>query len=312
MPHFIDPEIYRDILDELQIGVSVLDLQRKIVFWSDGAEKITGYTRIEVLGHSCTENILPYCDQRTCEMCEENCPLAASLRDAKPMESMGSIHHKSGYWTAVHGWAIPLRDKHGSIIGIVQTFENEFSVNGPDPNDRSMKDRGCLDAATELPNQAMMQSHLREALATFAELKIPVAAVCLEVQALDQFRSRYGQEAVATILRALARTLRNSVWPTDFVGRWSGERFLVILTGCDEEALQAVGARLLKIAARVTIQWWGEELSVAVSMGSASAAVGDNIESLLLRTYGSLARDGGREGRKAAAADASSSNGFPG
>ena len=29
---FQDPETYRDILDELQIGVSVIDLQKKIVF----------------------------------------------------------------------------------------------------------------------------------------------------------------------------------------------------------------------------------------------------------------------------------------
>jgi len=50
MPHFEDPEIYRDILDGLQIGVSVLDLHKKIVFWSDGAEQITGYARIDVLG----------------------------------------------------------------------------------------------------------------------------------------------------------------------------------------------------------------------------------------------------------------------
>jgi PAS domain S-box-containing protein len=48
MPSFQDPEIYREILDGLQIGVSVVDLQRKIVFWSDGAEKVTGYARIDV------------------------------------------------------------------------------------------------------------------------------------------------------------------------------------------------------------------------------------------------------------------------
>jgi len=38
MPSFQDPEIYCDILDGLEIGLSVLDPQ-KIVFWSDGAEK---------------------------------------------------------------------------------------------------------------------------------------------------------------------------------------------------------------------------------------------------------------------------------
>ena len=84
-----------------------------------------------------------------------------------------------------------------------------------------MKERGCLDDVTGLPNQAMMQSHLREMLGTFAELHIPFGIVCVEVFELDQFRARYGQEAATSMLRVLARTLRNAVWPADFVGRWS-------------------------------------------------------------------------------------------
>jgi PAS domain-containing protein len=84
MPAFQDPDVYRDILDELQIGVSVLDLQKKIVLWSDGAEQITGYSRIDVLGHSCTDNILLHGNQNQCEMCNDNCPLMMALHDAKP------------------------------------------------------------------------------------------------------------------------------------------------------------------------------------------------------------------------------------
>lgn len=294
-----DPAIYRDILNCLQIGVSVLDLQRRIVFWSDGAEQVTGYARIDVIGHSCTENILLHCNQNSCAMCTGNCPLSAALHDAKPVETMSSIHHKSGHLSPVHTWAIPLRDKHGSIIAMIQTFENEFTVNGPDPNDRSMKERGCLDSITELPNHAMMQSHLRETLATFTELHIPLGVVSLEVQELDRFRARYGQEAAASILRVLARTLRNSVWPTDFVGRWSEDRFLVILSGCDREALQTVGARMLRIAAQATIEWWGEELSATVLSGCTSAVAGDTPESLLQRTEDELMRSGA--GRAAAA-----------
>jgi diguanylate cyclase (GGDEF)-like protein/PAS domain S-box-containing protein len=289
MPAFRDPEIYRDILNSLQIGVSVIDLQQKIVFWSDGAEQITGYARIDVLGHSCRENILLHCNHEGCEMCAGKCPMAAALHDAKPVESMTRfIHHRSGHWTPVHSWSIPLRDKHGSILGIIQTFEPEFAMNGPDPNDQSMRERGCLDSTTELPNHAMMQSHLRETLGTFAELKIPFGIVCLEVQCLNQFRSRYGQEATSSILRVLARTLRNSVWPTDFVGRWSDDRFLVILSGCDAEALKTVSQRMLRMTASATIEWWGEELSMAILIEYTSGLPGDTVESLLQRAHGAF------------------------
>jgi GGDEF domain-containing protein len=86
----------------------------------------------------------------------------------------------------------------------------------------------------------------------------------------------------------LSRTLRNTVWPTDFVGSWSENRFLAILSGCPEDALQTIGARILKMMASATIQWWGEELSVTVLIGCAGARTGDTVESILDRAQPAL------------------------
>lgn len=284
MPLFNDPDICRDILDGLQIGVSVLDLNWRIVFWSDGAEHITGYARIDVLGRSCVENILLHCNQASCQNCSEKCPIVTALHDARPVEVLSSIHHKSGHRIAVRTWSIPLRNRHGSIIGIIQTFEDEVAVTGPNPNDQSMKEHGCLDDVTGLPNQAMMLSHLRESLVTFAEFQIPFGILWVKAQELSQFRARYGPEAAKSMLQALARTLRNTVWPTDFVGRWSEDRLLVILCGCDEASVQAVSDRMLRMMTSATVKWWGEELSLAVCFGRVAAVAGDSIESLLQRT----------------------------
>jgi diguanylate cyclase (GGDEF)-like protein/PAS domain S-box-containing protein len=291
MPAFRDPEIYRTILEGLHIGVSVLDLQKRIVFWNDGAEQITGYARIDVLGHACAESLLLNCQQTSCEMCQEKCPIAAALQTAKPVEAASFIHHKSGHRTPVHSWAIPLRDQHGSMIGITYTFEEQLAAPGPDPNDQSMKDLGCLDNLTGLPNQVMMYSHLRETLGTFAELLVPFGIVCLEAHELTQFRARYGQEATRSILQVLARTLRNTVWPTDFVGTWSEGHFLVILIGCGEVALQVVSERMVEMMGSATITWWGKELPVAVSIGCTAALPGDTVESLLQRAQQSLSRN---------------------
>jgi diguanylate cyclase (GGDEF)-like protein/PAS domain S-box-containing protein len=283
MPAFQDPEIYRNILDGLQIGVSVLDLAKKIVFWSDGAQQITGYARIDVLGHSCQENVFLHCNEVSCETCAEKCSIATALHDAKPVETLGLIHHKSGHRSPVRICAIPLRDRHGSIIGVIQTFEEHFAPAGPDANNQSMKEHGWLDEVTGLPNQAVMQSHLRETLGTFTEIHIPFGIACLQMHDLSRFRSSYGQGAARSILQVLAQTLRNTVWPTDFVGSWSDGQFLVILMGCSEEAVHGICGRILKMMAGVSIQWWGEDLSVAVSIGSTAARSGDSVESLLQR-----------------------------
>jgi diguanylate cyclase (GGDEF)-like protein/PAS domain S-box-containing protein len=302
MPAFQDPEIYRNILDGLQIGVSVIDLAKKIVFWSDGAQQITGYARIDVLGHSCRENVFLHCNEVSCETCAEQCSIAAALREAKLVETLGLIHHKAGHRSPVRICAIPLRDRHGSIIGIIQTFEEHFALAGPDANNQSMKEHGWLDEVTGLPNQAVMRSHLRETLGTFTEVHIPFGIACLQVNELSRFRSSYGQGAARSILQVVAQTLRNTVWPTDFVGSWSEERFLVILMGCSEEAVHAIGGRILKMMAGVTIRWWGEDLSVTVSIGSTGARAGDSVESLLQRAQHALSDQQGALSVRAAAA----------
>jgi diguanylate cyclase (GGDEF)-like protein/PAS domain S-box-containing protein len=306
MPAFRDPDTYRDILNGLQIGVSVLDLQKNIVFWSDGAEQITGYSRIDVLGHPCAESILLHCNQDSCEMCTDLCPIALSQRGGKPIEAMNFIHHKTGHRMQVHTWSIPLRDKHGSIIGIIQTFEGEFALGSPSPTDVNLRERDCLDETTGLPNEALMHSHLREMLGTFEELHISFGVICLEITDLAKFRARYGQVAARSILQALARTLRNTVWPTDFVGCWSEDRFLAILSGCREDALQVVSQRILNMTASASIQWWGEQLSLAVAIGSTIAIPGDNLERLLQRTQRGLDESKGKAPQGAALSTAAS------
>lgn len=289
MTVFQGTDVYRDILDCLQVGVSVLDLQKRIVFWSEGAEHITGYSRIDVLGHSCTDNMLQHCNQQCCEMCAEKCPISTALHGGKPHESIGFIHHRSGHRTPLHIWAIPLRDSHGSTIGVVLSFEGEVDVNGPNPTDERMKEHGWLDVLTGLPNRPMMQSHLREVLGTFSDLEIPFSVVIVEFQEMTQFRARYGQEATASMVKVLAATLRNSVWPTDFVGRWNESQFLVILCGCGDDALPPVVGRMQRMTSNTNIVWWGEALGLKVSLGSSSVMEGDTAESIMKRARQDLA-----------------------
>ncbi|MGA7907576.1 MAG: diguanylate cyclase [Candidatus Sulfotelmatobacter sp.] len=306
MPLIRDPEIYRSILESLRLGICVVDLQKKIIFWNDGAELISARTRMEVLGHSCIESIMTQCNQNSCNQCVEQCPLTVTLHEGKTVESSIFIQHKAGHRIPVHSCTIPLRDQHGSIIGAIHTFEEPRAADNPDPGEETMKVAGFLDDITGLANHVMMQSHLREALGTFGELHIPFGVLCIEAGELGQFRARYGQDATTSILRALARTLRNTVWPSDFVGRWSEDQFLVILNGCSEAALLAVGDRMRKMLGSPAIDWWGEKSSLAVAIGRASAQPGDTVESLMERALQAVVVNRPSPIRQAAAATGNS------
>ena len=57
------------ILDSLKEGIIAHDLNRRIFFFNTEAERITGYSRTEVLGKDCHEVFgSPFCGQR-CSFC---------------------------------------------------------------------------------------------------------------------------------------------------------------------------------------------------------------------------------------------------
>jgi diguanylate cyclase (GGDEF)-like protein/PAS domain S-box-containing protein len=308
MSLFNDPEICRGILESLPSGVCVVDLQRKIMMWSDGAERITGRLRHEVIGHSCLSETLQHHDQPGCEFCLEDCPVARAIKTSQSAEGIGALRHKTGYEIPVRICAVPVHNLHGSIIGAVETFEELRSAEIPDDRKDSPQPPGCVDDITGIASHVLMQSHLRETLATFAELQVPFGVLCLRLEGLEHFRASFGPEAASSLLRVVARTLEGALWKTDFVGRWSDDQFLVILDGCQEEALHSVRNRLRRMLANDAIEWWGESRSLAMSVGQATALPGDTVESLMERTQQSLNAASAAASTKSAQAAAAGGN----
>ena len=186
--------------------------------------------------------------------------MARAIKTAHPSEAIGFLHHKAGHEIPVRIRAVPVRNAHGSIIGAVETFEDQ-QAESLDHHEDGLHLPGCVDELTGVASHAMMQSHLRETLGTFAEVQVPFGVLCFRLEELDHFRASFGPEAASSLLRVVARTLEGALWKTDFVGRWSPEdggdekrtndQFLVILNGCREEALDSVRERLRRMLASV-------------------------------------------------------------
>jgi len=285
MSAFDEFEACRNILESLLTGVCVVDMQKKIVFWSDGAEQITGHLRHEVVGRSCVGKPLLHCQQPGCEFCNEECPLARAIKTAHPVEASGFLHHKSGHEVPVRIRAIPVHNPHGSIIGAVETFD---VLEQSDVNHTEKALPGSVDNVTGLASQAQMKTHLSEALAAFTERQVAFAVLRLRLQGLEHFRAAFGPDAASSLLRVVARSLASDLWRTDIVGRWADDEFLVILNGCSEESLPVVRERLRRMLANDSIEWWGERRSLLVSTGDATPQAGDTTESILERAQKSL------------------------
>ena len=288
MSAFHDLDICRGILDSLPAGLCVVDTEKKIVFWSHGAERITGYLRHEIIGHSCVSEPLLHCDQPGCEFCKEDCPVARAIKTSHPADSIGFLHHKTGYEIPVRLHAVPVYNSHGSIIGAAETFEELQQTIAPIRHDESLGLPGCIDEVTHIASPALMLSHLRRTLAAFVNVQAPFALLCVQLGGLPHFRASLGPEAASSLLRVTARSLESTLWTTDLIGRWSDDQFLVILNGCREDCLPAVRERVRRALSGDGIEWWGERRSLPISVGEAFAQPDDTIEALLQRLQKSL------------------------
>jgi diguanylate cyclase (GGDEF)-like protein/PAS domain S-box-containing protein len=287
-PFLHDSEICRSILESLPAGLCLVDLEKRIVLWSDGAERITGRLRHEVIGHSCISEALLHCDQPGCEFCHEDCPIARAIKTSRSTEAEGFLHHKTGYEIPVRVRAVPVHNQHGSIIGAVETFEELQPAATTSGREYRATLAACTDDVTSVASHARMRSHLRETLTTFVEFQVPFGVLGIRLEGLQHFRASLGPEAASSILRVVARTLEGALWRTDFVGRWADDQFLVILNGCREEVLPPVRERVRHLLSGDGIEWWGERRSLPVSIGNASARVDDSVESLIERLQKSL------------------------
>lgn len=282
-----DPQIFRLVLDSLQTGVYLVGRDGRILFWNNGAERITGYHRHEVLGHACSDNVLAHCNNHDCVLCGATCPLLEAIHEGRASEIQMFFQHRSGHRVPVRVRSVPIRDRQGSLIGAAECFDEHPSVGESAKYLHNLASHGCLDLATGVMNHAFALSHLRENLTFFNEYRLPFGIITLRVLQLEEFRASHGREAAGALVHVVAQTLKHVLGAAGFLGRWTDDQFLVIVPNCSQAEVERTATNLQKIGSSSGIQWWGDFLSISVTMGLAMVQPGDNMESLLERAHGS-------------------------
>ena len=115
------------ILDCLSDGVYVCDRERRIVYWSKSAERITGWQPEDVVGRLCLEDVLCHEDKDGRRLCgEEHCPLHRSMVTGATTTVPVIVYAsgKDGRKIPMQVTTAPIRNEAGEVIGGVETFRD--------------------------------------------------------------------------------------------------------------------------------------------------------------------------------------------
>jgi diguanylate cyclase (GGDEF)-like protein/PAS domain S-box-containing protein len=288
MPDFSDPEIYQAVLEGLPTGVYLVDRNRRIRFWNEGAEQITGYLRQDVVGRFLRDHLLSSNESLKDFDTDPDDPLTLAFRDGKPSKMDMSILHKDGYRVPIVLRTRPLRNGRGAVIGATESFETNRTFSNSTRRQNALSDNGCLDPITGMLTQGFMETQLRECLITFAEHHIPFGILLVQIDHLDQYRSNRGPALVPVILRIVAQSVVNCLRPTDPVGCCGENQFLAILLECKETEVSLVGERVRRTVSKSEIEWWGDRFSVTSALGGAGCRDGDDPEMMIARAAESI------------------------
>lgn len=121
-PVTIDPVQALECMNE---GVYITDLERRIIYWNKGAERITGWKAADVIGSRCSDNILCHVDRYGNRLCvDTHCPLLHAMSSGRRVDLPTLVFARGadGDQIPVTVTTAPYRAPDGTTIGGIEVF----------------------------------------------------------------------------------------------------------------------------------------------------------------------------------------------
>lgn len=289
------PAVLAAILEEINDGVYFVDLERRITYWNQAAERISGYTREQVLGHFCQSNILMHINDEGEQLCLGACPLAHTLRDGQHRETAVFLHHVDGHRVPVGVRVKPIFE-NGQIVGAIEIFTENISLASALSRIQELQKEALIDPLTEIGNRRMLELRLEMAMREWERSGVPFAVLMIDVDHFKRVNDTYGHETGDRVLKMVASSLSSGLRTHDFLGRYGGEEFVAVINEIDAGDLVPTAERLRILVERSVIFQNHEQrqeeagICVTVSLGGALIQPGESLNSLLARADAGLFR----------------------
>jgi diguanylate cyclase (GGDEF)-like protein/PAS domain S-box-containing protein len=280
----ISPNFYATLLDNLYDGVYFVNRERQITFWNKAAERITGFTKAEVLGKRCADNLLRHVDNHGNPLCEGACPLSYTLRDGQLRSASVFLHHKNGCRLPVAIGIAPITDNQQKIIGAVEIFRDDSATVAALEHLKELKDLVYLDGLTKIANRTYLETFIVAKFNELQRLGWSFGVIFVDVDRLKPVNDAFGHQTGDVVLKMVAQTLLKNCRSFDLVGRWGGDEFLCVISNLkDSDQIVTIANRLCALVESAWVSLADCSLHVTISLGVTLARIQDTPETLIQR-----------------------------
>ncbi len=161
------------------------------------------------------------------------------------------------------------------VIGLVVIVLNLFIS--------KLEEMASRDELTGLNNRRKMEELLLREVAFAKRYGDPLSLMILDIDYFKSVNDTYGHHAGDKYLEHLAKVLKNEVRLVDFVGRWGGEEFIILLPKTKAEEAKELAERLRRAVEVIQLESGQSLISRTVSIGITCAQSAEMDEDEIIR-----------------------------
>ena len=257
-------------------------------------EAFQGHLQVASEGHADSRDAARELDTQIREQVDG---LQSSVQDAADLDSLKHVleSHLEGLLGTMdqHQQQRDQREQEvaARLKGLAERVANmEQEAQGYREHLEVQRQKALLDPLTGLPNRAAWSERLDHEVNAWHQRGNSLSLAMLDLDHFKRINDGYGHLAGDKVLKIIANVLRKRLRPTDFIARFGGEEFVLLMPNSPLADALAVGEVLRGAIEACPFHFKGEPVTVTVSMGVAQFLPGERSDLALKRADAALYR----------------------
>jgi diguanylate cyclase (GGDEF)-like protein/PAS domain S-box-containing protein len=251
-------------LDSLAEAIIATDAHGHIEYMNPAAESLTGRSAGQSLGKT-LEDIVGLVDETDRRVLSD--PVRQALAGGAPVNLSRRallLPHASGAERSIELSASPIRNGANEVSGTVLLLHDVTELRGLA---RQMSYQATHDALTGLINRREFERRLTESIDTGHRGDGQHVLCYLDLDRFKVVNDTSGHLAGDSMLREVAKLLRDAVRDSDTVARLGGDEFGMLLIGCPLEKARQIADDVCRSVGDYRFVWKDKIFNVGVSIG---------------------------------------------
>jgi len=128
-------------------------------------------------------------------------------------------------------------------------------------------EKAVHDPLTSLPNRLAYDDRLKVELARWKRYKTPLSLLIWDIDSFKKINDTYGHKAGDKTLILISKLLASHCRETDFVSRFGGEEFTMLLPNTDGQSALLAANKIRKIIEKTAFNSNGKKIPITISCG---------------------------------------------